>query len=347
MTEETIEHNQTGLEMLKRLDKFNTILDNPALTTDATEVIDVERKRLKAQFNAAANYTGQLAIELGMEFPNPLDGMESDTNPETLTPEELEFKESLKASFETSYGTYSSLLDAMNGSKDRSKRSSEKLEVASEQEAQTAIEALLTPGVIREAMSQIEEFSANPEDKSPEAGFDVVLIPNDDLTASDENAAAKHLQSLIPAWDGDDFVYEPLHNETTAHKAKPDVDNAVIAVLAPRHLNMRKGVVADQADRLDKIKADETSEAYLETADDITAITHATQLIAEGLIDTTSEGYKEERFWATYYKDVSAEPVDGCVPDSYVDDDGRFICYDSDARDGDPSRALVVPKLNT
>lgn len=273
-----------------------------------------------------------------------------------LTPEEQEFRESLLEGFELSYGTYTSMIDAMNHTDERKNN---KLEQATEAEAMEAIDALLTPGVLREAMRQMEEFTAHPIEsgdmKSPEAGFDIILMQNDNLTAADESAVAQGIQAVLPAYNGTDFVHPPMHNEQTAHKAN-GADTKVTAALAPRHLNIQPapekadrglGDTATESQRKAVLAQNETLKAdgveLVTSGIDLEAMTHIAQLIADSAIDVASKGYDRNRFDATYYKDVLADSVDGYVPDVYVRDSGQLYRSDSHVVHDLPSRALVVP----
>lgn len=193
-------------------------------------------------------------------------------------------------------------------------------------------------------MAEIEEFSANPEKESSEVGFDVLLIPNADLNIEDEDAVAAHLQTKIPAYQGKNHKYSPVHNQNTAHRADVSSELPVIAVLAPRHLNMRRGDRDIQKGRLDKHNDDKTTQASLRTGNSIVFLTHALTLVSEGAIDVKGSNYDVKRIWATDYKDVLAKPVNGYVPGSFVGDDGQVYRDRADVGDDSPSRALVVPK---
>lgn len=266
------------------------------------------------------------------------------TSLEILTPEEQAYKAEALEALRVSHGSYVSVMDAINSTKNR-RATNNRLPVANEAEAQAALEAVLTPAMIRAERAQIAEFTANPEANSPEPGFDTVFIPTKALTAADENAVATSLQGKLPAYDGEPYVYEPLHNQATAHGGN-DTDNTVIAVRVPHHLNLRRGTVAEQKAAIETHNQDPEQDTTIQTASDLVAMMHIATLIASGELDTTTtEGYDEARFWATYYKDVLATPRGGIVPGVYVSADARFGRVCSNVYRDSPSRALVVPRV--
>ena len=269
------------------------------------------------------------------------------TSLETLTPEEQAYKAEALEALRVSYGSYTAVMEAMNGTAERNTDGdANRLPVASEAEAKVALEAVLTPAMIRAELAQIAEFTTRPEANSPEPGFDTVFITTARLTAADENAVAAYLQSKLPAYKGKPYIYEPLHNETTAHGGHDttDAETKVVAVRVPRHLNLRRGTVAQQKEAILAHNQDPKQGTTLQTANDLIAMMHIATLISSGKLDTTTEGYDETRFWATYYKDVLAAPRGGVVPRVCVFGGARFDRDGSGVSGGDPSRALVVPK---
>jgi len=273
------------------------------------------------------------------------------TTPEVLTPQEQAYKETALERFAVSNNSYRSYMHAMN----KHKSPEDKLVVVGSERAKTALEAILTPAMIRAEMAQVAEFTANPIENSPEAGFDTVFIPNADLTDRDETVLANHLQGKLRAYKGKDgaYVYPALHNSDTAHTAT-SADANVVAVRVPRHLNVAKGVgtneitaVQDQANQVNAHNNDPNTSYKLEMASDMVALAHIALLIDTQAIDTTNPNYNAKRFWATYYKNVLQAPVDGCVSGVYVGVDGQLRRDRSDVDYDNPSRALVVPKLES
>lgn len=349
------EENRTGVEMLDQLAVIREAQGVEGLTPDAADALNTAYNGVVAALTEGAEYAIALSEQTGVTFYNPLaERMGATTDitaeqSETLTEEEQAYKETVLEQLKTSFGSYQGVMEAINGSSDR-ENDEAKLPIATEAEAQAALEAVLTPAMIRAEIAQIAEFSTNPEANSPRPGFDTVFIPNADLTATDETAVAAYLQRLIPVYQGEDgaYLYPPLHNQETAHKA--DVGNAanVTAVRVPRHLNVRGGTVAEQKAAVkahNDPKQNPDATYVLEMADDLAALSHIALLVARGDIDTTNPDYDEGRFWATYYKDVLAKPQDGVVPDVYVDGDGQVFRDRSDVYFDVPSRALVVPKV--
>lgn len=321
-----------------RLNKLGLGLGSKVLTDLGTDK-DVAEDSL--------NYARSVVPNFRTEVQLPR--VESIANNGALTPEEIIFKETLLGNFETSYETYTSVLDVINDNTSR-KTKENKLEIATEAESRTAVEALLTPGVVRHAMREMKEFSEKPEANSPGVGFDIVLVPNVDLTIEDEDAVAAKIQSLMTqsSITGDygcsGYKHDLLHNQSTAHKSDSTTDSPVVAVLAPRHLNMRIGNVSDQKANLNQHNQRPEAETKLQTADDITAMAHILALIEQELVDTTTIDYKN-KLWITNYKNVSAQPMYGQVPYCEIGSGGIMLVrgswnieYDS------PSRALMVPK---
>ncbi len=342
--------NQTGAEMLSELTMLDGVLAVDGLTADARTPIEAKRGDVHTKFALAAEYAVALAQATGVEFDNPLKGLASTEaitpSPETLTPEEQAYKETALEQLKVSFSSYENVMGAMNSHRNPQ----DKLSVAGEEQAKTALEAILTPAMIRAEMAQIAEFTANPEGNSPEAGFDTLFIANESLTAEAERALANHLQDKLTAYSGEAYTYEPMHNQATTHRGNGS-DAKVVAVRVPKHLNVRKGVatsektaVQDQADTVNAHNNDPNTSYKLQMATDMEALAHIALMIDTNAIDTTTPGYDEKRFWSTYYKNVLQTPVDVCLSDVFVNDDGQLYRYRSDVRNGYPSRALVVPK---
>ena len=306
-----------------------------------------EATRLGYQANIMGVFAGKAylsTLETQLEAGNGKETLA--TTPETLTPEEQAYKETALEQLKVSFSSYENVMGAMNSHRNPQ----DKLFIAGEEQAKTALEAILTPAMIRAEMAQIAEFTANPEENSPEAGFDTLFIPNESLTAGDETALANHLQAKLTAYGGEAYTYEPMHNSDTAHKATGS-DTEVLAVRVPKHLNVRKGVgteektaVQSQADDVNAHNNDPNTSYKLQMGTDIEALTHIALLIDTNAIDATTPGYDDKRFWSIYYKNVLQEPVDDFVSYVCVGVDGRLYRNGSDINNDPPSRALVVPK---
>jgi len=267
---------------------------------------------------------------------------ESSASPETqplpLTPEEAAFKESLLERLKKTYRTYAFAMNVMNGA--RGKKA--KLPVADFLVVKTAAEGFLTDDLVRGAKAEVDKFTAHPIENSPEAGFDLLPLPNTNLTGDDETALADHIQGLFAsAYKGDAHVYPPFHDNDTAHQAD-GTKAAVTFVLAPTHLNLDHGDVAKQKADLEAHNADPDTTTY-QTGNDLAAMLHIKHLADNKLIDTTTKGYVEDRFWQTYYRDVQKKPVGGFVPDVFFSDRARLYRGYSLVSYDEASRALVVP----
>jgi len=276
------------------------------------------------------------------QVPDALGVYERATNVETLTPEEQEFKESLLGGFNTSYDVYTSTLDVMNA---QERRINNPLEQATEEKARQVIEELLTPGVIREAMANVAAAEDIPENEEygliPRAR--VALMVDQNTTAADETVAAEDLQAKFEkAYSGDDYLNPDFHNESTAHKAtRPGA--IVRAEIVFDHLNLPSATATEQKTLVDTHNEAPDTETKYKTGDNMVFVAHINQLVAEGLIDTTTESDVIERFYASYYRNVSAaEPGVGRVSGSCVYDDAQ-VCRDySGVRNDNPSRASLV-----
>lgn len=350
LANDKFDQSQVAADLLAAAETLQqAAIPGATLEVGATALLASRYDAAARDFAYASNCVTNFRTEVeGGPSATPAAHQAEATSLETLTPEEQAYKAEALKGLRLSHGSYVSVMEAINGTaKRRAGRGQNKLPVASVAEAQAALEAVLTPAMIRAERAQIAEFTANPEANSPEPGFDTVFITTKALTAADENAIAAHLQRKLPAYPGKSYIYEPLHNESTAHRGNDtdDTETKVVAVRVPRHLNLRRGTVDRQKAAIEAHNQDPGQNTTLQTASDLVAMTHIATLIDGGAIDTTTEGYNEARFWATHYKDVLAAPQGGVVPGVVVYGDARFNRGGSSVGYDGPSRALVVPRV--
>jgi len=340
--------------------------DAHSAMVEAAADVDAAQRVSKCGISGVALGAGSLAVlaeryriatndfnHANDSVPNFLTGVLDETveqatpTPETLTPEEQAYKETAMERLAASHDSYSNYMSAMNNHID----ALDSLVVAGAEQTKTALEALLTPAMIRAEMAQIAEFTANPEPDSPEAGFDTVFIPNVNLKDYDEKVLATYLQGKLPAYKGGDaYVHQALHNSSTVHTAT-GADTDVLAVRVPRHLNVRKGVgtkektaVQSQSDAVNCHNNDPNTSYKLEMASDLVAMAHIALLVDTKAIDTTNPSNDEERYWRTIYKNVLRTPVGDCVSNVFVNIDGRMCRGRYGSSYGVASRALVKPR---
>lgn len=258
-----------------------------------------------------------------------------------LTREEAEFRQELLGGVSTSLETYTLAIGMLNQTIQNDPISGMSFEAALEMAQRD-----LTPAVVRDLYKQTQEAKARPIEpikNSPTPGFDIMFVADEDLTEKQEDDVADGVQAAIPAYQGEPYVYRALHNEP--HKQQ-DV-SPVRVVFAPRHLNLPSGKADAQKAMIAAHNANTENSTSLRSAGDLeamTAILHTIRTNPDG-IDWKTSGYDEERFWATYYRNVEATPgADGDVPNVYVGFGGRFYRLNSGASNVVPTRALVVPK---
>jgi hypothetical protein len=258
--------------------------------------------------------------------------LEGATTPERtpLTPE------ALLSTFDTAYQTYGFLLDTANGARadTRGRKKPAQLETIDPETIRAEAEALLAnPAVLEELQTEIDRFTSNPEVDSPEAGFDLVIVP-EGLTTADEQAIAESVQAKITT------AYRPyIRSDRYNDTRTPEVSGkGYHLAFAPRHYNVPAGTTSQQTKQMNA--QNQTTEATsLQTATDAEALA-----AINNLVDTKQLDNPSTRFDQTYYRRFDQAPFDDVVSRVYVRGDGRLDLDGSYVHYGRPARALVVPK---
>lgn len=250
----------------------------------------------------------------------------------TLTPE------SLLESFDTALVTYISFVDAVNTAraKVRGHKKPAQLEVVDADIIRKDVEALLSnKDLMAELQAEIDYFTANPEENSPEPGFDLVIVP-EGLSATDEQAIAHNLQGKIPSTNyGKPYIRPAGYNDKRTLKV---TGKGYRLAFAPRHYNVPKGTTTKQTNWMNA-NNQRTPTTKLQTATDAEAMSYI-----NGLVDNKQLDTPDTRFNQTYFRRFDQAPHDDYVSDVRVDGSGWLYFDRSYVDDADPTRTLVVPK---
>lgn len=261
-----------------------------------------------------------------------------------LTAEQQKFREQLLQGVPAAYATYRQTIAIINRNSDP--MPDHDFGTVAESFALELAQQSLTPALIRDLHTQLEKAKANNIENSPTPGFNLLFIPNRNLTTAAEDNLASVIQVQVPAWDGDPYVYKALHN--TPHQQDTTNPNPVTFALAPLHYNLPEGKAATQKAAMDAHNVNPENATTLRSATDLEAMTAIFQTITanpDNIDWQTKEGWNTARFHATYFRDVTATPdADGYVPRVYVADYGRFSRDISPVSSVNAGRALVVPK---
>ena len=260
-------------------------------------------------------------------------GTETIKSPETptLTPE------SLLRSLDTALVTYSSFVDTINTARAEVKRLKKpaQLEVVDADIIHRDVEALLAnKHLIAELQAEIDYFTANPEEGSPEAGFELVIVP-EGLSATDERNIAHNLQGKIPSSYSRPCIRPANYNA----KRTPEVTSKGYRLaFVPRHYNVPKCTTTNQTNWMNANNR-RTTATKLQTATEVEAMA-----FINGLVDNKQLDNPDTRFNQTFFRQFDHASVRGYDPCVYVEDVGQISRGRSDVGYGDPTRALVVPK---
>ena len=249
----------------------------------------------------------------------------------TLTPE------SLLRSLDTALVTYSSFVDTLNTARAEVKGSKKptQLEVVDADIIHRDVEALLAnENLMAELQAEIDYFTANPEEGSPEAGFELVIVP-EGLSATDEQAIAHNLQNKISSNYSTPYIRPADSND----KRTPEVTSKGYRLaFAPRHYNVPKGTNTNQTSWMNG-NNQHTTATELQTATDAEAMSYI-----NGLVDNKQLDNSGTHFDQTYFRRFDQAPRDDGVSDVCVLGLGGLGLSRSYVGAGFPTRALVVPK---
>ena len=273
--------------------------------------------------------------------------LEGTTHPEAtsispeLTPEASVInRESLLATLDTAFLTYSFQLSAVNKqrAKVRGRKKPDQLKVVDLGVIRAKVETLISnPDILADLADEADYFANIPETYSPEVGFNIVIVP-EGLTDTDNQAIAEDLQARINL-DYCPYVRSSIHNDQRITELSGE---GFHVVFAPQHYNIPRGDTTTQTKWM-KAANTRTTATQLKTATDSEALAQINNLLATGALDDP-----DTCFDVSYFRRFDQAMVSGFVSVVYVNNNRKTILGISDLRYREPSRALVVPqKLNT
>jgi hypothetical protein len=306
----------------------------------SAEVVEAEHllpvfsdQELLAEVEKRQLATGSLALESTLQT-----GLESSVDsPEAPTPEHAPLAESLRASFDTAYQSYGLLVNVANGVRAEAKgrKKPAQLEAVDAKTIRADVEALLAnPDFMSELQTEIDHFTKHPEVGSPEAGFNLIIVP-EGLTTADEQAAARNIQTKIPSRYKEPYIRPAGYNDPRT----PEVTGKGYRLaVAPRHYNVPKGTASIQTNWMNTANQ-RTTATELQTATDAEALAAINNLVNDNELDNPAT-----RFDQTYFRRFDQAPVGDRVSDVGFYGDGWLDLDRSHVHDDNPARALVVPK---
>lgn len=266
---------------------------------------------------------------------------------ETSAPERTPLTpETLLATFDTAYQTYSLQIDSANDAREKAKGRIKpaQLEAIGQDTIRKNAEALLAkPAILAELQAEIDYFTENPEAGSPAAGFDLVIVP-EGMSADDNEVFAGVLQSKLNVLTGRKYSPDVRPPAIYNDKRTPVVTGKGYRIaFAPHHYNVPRGTASQQAAWM-KGNNQLTEAISLQTATDTEALAQINNLVEEDQIPAVSE-YDVDRSHRTYFRRFDQAPVGACVSCACVNDYGKlFLGAPSNVRSLIPTRALVVIK---
>lgn len=312
------------------------------LTTEAVESVLTNEELLAAaqRRGLLAEASGSLAVtEVAAVETTPV--AEAEPTPERV----VLTAESLLATFDTAYQTYSWQVAIANAARGevKGRKKPEQLTAVDADTIRTDLEAILAnETVVAELQAEIDHFMANPETDSPTPGFDVVIVP-EGLTTADEQVLARDLQVGIKDALGTSYATPYIRPEAYNDKRTPAVTGKGYRIaFAPRHYNVPSGTTANQTTWL-RDRNQTTSATELQTATDAEALAQINNLLENDLLPKGS-GYDVNRFHRTYFRRFDQAPRDDHVSNVCVYGDGKLNLDGSDVHNDRSARALVVPK---
>lgn len=290
------------------------------------------------QLTGLAQEVAEAARERDLELPAFVAGTLAVAEAETPVERTPLTPETLLATFDSAYLSYSFLLDATNTARAEAKgrKKPAQLETVEPKFIRQEVEDLLTnPAILAELQGDIDHFTMNPEAGSPEVGFDIVIVP-EGLTTADEEAIAKSVQAKITT-DYNPYIRGDRYNDPRT----PEVTGKGYRIaFAPRHYNVSQDVASEQTSWMKLANLTTHKATSLQTATDAEALAFINSLQEAGELNDPNT-----RFNQTYFRRFDQKPFDDYVSRVCVHDDGLLGLGGSFVRNGNPSRALVVPKL--
>jgi hypothetical protein len=264
---------------------------------------------------------------------------EAITNPEVEAHHEL--REQLLETFEEGYQLY---LFAMFD-KSKGKRGKNKGEMLQKSEAREVLESKLTPEYLADMSAQIERDKAQlPPELADTVRYRVLFRPNESFTAREETNLIDKVQKTKPLteFNGDPFLNENYHNETTSHKGSNSHQLAE-AVFAPDHTNIPSLPVKEQVS-YQAAQNQQQTVAQLRSMSNVEFAMNVRGLAVAGELDDP-----KTRFAKTitldidsYKEDENGRPLDDFVASASVYGDARVSRDFSYVGFSIASRALMV-----
>jgi hypothetical protein len=248
--------------------------------------------------------------------------------------------ESLLATFDGAYQSYGLLVSAANSTRAEAKgrKKPAPLETVAANTILADVEALLSdPYTLQELQAEIDHFTKNPETGSPEAGFNLIIVP-EGLTAADEQAAAQVIQTKIPSRYKEPYIRPASYND----QRTPAVTGKGYRIaFAPTHYNVPSGTAAWQAGwmRTENDHGIHVDATKLQTATDGEALA-----AINNLVDNKELNNPTTRFDQTYFSRFDQAPIDRNVSNVCVPAVVKLCLGRSLVGDDFSTRALVVPK---
>jgi hypothetical protein len=208
-----------------------------------------------------------------------------------LSFEQSKTREAILGTFDTSYATYSTVVRQMNEQRvSKFGLSADTLPIVGEDIIKKRIEALLSnPVLLSEIQADINYFIENPEQNSPEAGYDIVIVP-EGYTSPDRNNTARLVQFMFSArlYGTGKLRYIPDYPKeigaNVGMSMLPSTGRGYRLALAPRHYNLQAGTGAAQLSEIQSRNLVNTSLIF-RIPDHVEALTQYGNLIASGQLD--------------------------------------------------------------
>lgn len=311
-------------------------IEGVVISDEAHETLDQEVDEAETNFDLLVDMAGVV-----MSQPHDGDASRSPWSAETSsTPEAKEvntetLRECLLKTFGRGYKTYSTILNVKNGVEGATQ-----IEQKGETVAMEVVMAAMTGPRLEKMVADLKRHEADPE-----AGFDILILPDVDFTGADEKAVASRVQQTLSAlpnsWNGEPFADPEYHNDNTAYKSKGNSTGLRVA-FAPRHANIPEGDVKTQNMWIETENGQGVD--CLRTANDLEEMAHILVLADAGELDDPNTRFDKtySRKVEDYQENENGVPVDHCVSGVCVYGNGRFYRDRSHVDDVVPGRVLVV-----
>lgn len=244
-------------------------------------------------------------------------------------------RESLLDTFDIAFQTFSSQVYVVNNerSKVKGRNKPELLKTVKQDVVRAEVEALIANlNIMAKLQANANYFTAQPEENSPAADFDINIVP-EGLTNDDNEIIAAYVQALI----NNDY-YPQIRGRDNGTSDPKITGKGFLVAFAPRHYNVPKNSSFSQTVWMKKVNS-ETKAIQLVTASDSQALAHLNSLQAIGALDDSNSRYD-----ASLFIRFDQIPTIGAIPSVFVDPNGQLSLDLSDSNTFNYStRALVVP----